>query len=203
MRSFRTMREHANQAAAFARQRELQIEHFKQLQETFEAAKAAFQWQIANTALPEAPAVTQIQQDSAARTAVTTPRRQKRDRSHRLRVSLPRWFVNCVWELAVHEADGVWTTLFLPVNVRPHGAVVFDYVEAGDVDAVRDLLDSDRLSLRDQRYSNYRQDESLFDVSLPAQDGSKGQASLLIAGGSRCRPARTLPIPAKEEHTIP
>lgn len=197
------MREHANQAAAFARQRELQIEHFKKLQETFEAAKAAFQGQIANPALLEPPAVTQAQHDSAARTAVTESRRHKHDRSYRVRVSLPRWFVNCVWELGVHEADGVWTTLFLPVNVRPHGAVVFDYVEAGDVDAVRDLLDSDRLSLRDHRYSDYRQDESLFDVSLPAQDGSKGQASLLIAGGSRCRPTRTLPIPAKEEHTIP
>jgi hypothetical protein len=157
------MREHANQAAAFARQRELQIEHFKQLQETFEAAKAAFQGQIANPAHLEPPAVTQAQHDSAARTAVTESRRHKHDRSYRVRVSLPRWFVNCVWELGVYETDGVWTTQIWPVNVRPTSAVVFEYVENGDVEAVRGLLHSRKLSLRDHMHS-WDGDLSLFEV---------------------------------------
>jgi len=36
------MREHANHSAELSLQRELQIEHFKQLHETVEAANATF-----------------------------------------------------------------------------------------------------------------------------------------------------------------
>jgi len=149
----RTMREHANQAAAFALQRELQIEHSKQLQNTVEAAKVAFLGQVTSSTLLEPAGSIQTQQTSVIKPFATRPIRQKRDRSYRLRLSLPRWFVNCVWELAVHEADGVWTTQIWPVNLRHHDAVVFEYVQSGDVEAVSRLLQSGQLSMRDRMLS--------------------------------------------------
>lgn len=78
-------------------------------------------------------------------------------------MGLPRWFVNCVWELGVHEADGVWTTQIWPVNLRPSSSVVFDYVASGDVEAVRELLRSGHLSVRDQAQDEY-EDMSIFEV---------------------------------------
>ena len=153
----------ANQAAAFATQRELQIEHFRQLKEAVEEAKAAFFGQVTNPTPMGSAVVVQTQQTSIARTDAAKSSRSRRDRSYRLRVSLPRWFVNCVWELGVHEADGVWTTQIWPVNVRPESAVVFEYVEDGDVEAVDKLLHSRQLSLRDHMRS-WDGDLSLFEV---------------------------------------
>ena len=49
------------------------------------------------------------------------------------------------------------------MNVRPTSAVVFEYVENGDVDAVRELLHSRKLSLRDHMHS-WDGDLSLFEV---------------------------------------
>jgi hypothetical protein len=153
------------QVAAFAIQRQLQIEHFKQLQESFEAAKAAFLGQTAIQSRPELADPPQTQQALVVRVGTPNSNRPKRDRSYRLRVSLPRWFVHCVWELGAHEEDGVWKTVFWPVNLRPKSAVAFDYVKSGNVEAVRKLLQSRHLSIRDHMY-HWGRNMSLFDVSL-------------------------------------
>ena len=113
----------------------------------------AFLGQVTSSTLLEPAGSIQTQQTSVIKTSATRPIRQKRDRSYRLRLSLPRWFVNCVWELAVHEADGVWTTQIWPVNLRHHDAVVFEYVQSGDVEAVSRLLQSGQLSMRDRMLS--------------------------------------------------
>jgi hypothetical protein len=163
---YRTMREHVEQAAAIALQSELQTEHFEQLQETVEAAKAVFLGRTTNQTLSESSGSTQAQNTVAVRSGARRPRRSKRDRSYRLRVSLPHWFVNCVWELGLHEADGVWTTQIWSVNVRPSTAVVFEYVQSGDVEAVRELLQSGQLSIRDHMDCGLHFPQmSLFEVS--------------------------------------
>ena len=153
------MRESARHAAAFA----LQSEHIKQLHNTVETGNAVLLGHITNSTLLEPAASIQTRQTSVVRTGPAKSRKSRPDRSYRFRVSLPRWFVNCVWELGVHEADGVWTTQIWPVNVRPTSAVVFEYVENGDVDAVRELLHSRKLSLRDHMRS-WDGDLSLFEV---------------------------------------
>jgi hypothetical protein len=155
------MRESAKHVAAFA----LQSEHIKQLHNTVETGNAVLLGHLTNSTLLEPATATRTQQTSLITTGASNTERQKRNKSYRLRVNLPRWFVNCVWELGVHQADGVWTTQIWPVNVRPSSAVVFDYVSSGDVEAVRELLQSGKLSMRDYRDGHYKE-ESLFEVSI-------------------------------------
>jgi len=151
------MRESAKHAAAFA----LQSKHIKQLHNTVETGNAALLGRITNSN-PSGPAASaQTQQTAMIRAGAN----KKRNKSYRLRVSLPRWFINCVWKLGVHEADGVWTTQVWTVNVRPSSAVVFDYVKSGDVKVVRELLQSGGLSMRDHISHRYG-DSSIFDVSV-------------------------------------
>jgi hypothetical protein len=181
------MRESARHAAAFA----LQSEHIKQLHNTVTTGNAALLGHLTNSTLLEPATTSRTQQPSVIGTTSTKMKRQKRGRSYTLRVNLPRWFVKCVWELAVHEADGVWTTQIWPVNVRPRSAVVFEYVESGDVEVIRDLLQSGQLSIRDH-WGDRSEDLSLLEVSLITQCGSKGQVSLLFAGGGRPWTSRAL-----------
>jgi hypothetical protein len=155
------MRESTKHAAAFA----LQSEHIRRLHDIVETGNAVLLGHLANSNLLEPSAFAQTGQNSVLRNSATSLRRQKRGRSYRLRVSLPRWFVKCVWELGVHEADGVWTTQIWPINVRPSNALVFDYVRSGDVKDVRELLRSGHLSLRDHTSFNGKE-LSIFQVSL-------------------------------------
>jgi hypothetical protein len=149
------MRESAKHAAAFA----LQSEHIKQLHNTVETGNATLIGHLTNSHILEPMASAQTEQTSRVGTT------RKRNKSYRLRVSLPHWFINCVWELGVHEADGVWTTQIWNVNVRPSTAVVFEYVRSGDVKVVRELLQSGRLSMRDHM-SCTDGNMSIFDVSV-------------------------------------
>jgi hypothetical protein len=152
------MRESAKHAAAFA----LQSEHIKQLHNTVTTGNAALLGHLSNSHILEPVTSARTQQTSMIRAAGAT---KKRNKSYRLRISLPSWFVNCIWELGVHEADGVWTTQIWPVNVRPRSAVVFEYVESGDVEAVRGLLRSGSLSMRDHTPFKGK-NVSIFDVSV-------------------------------------
>lgn len=68
---------------------------------------------------------------------------------HRYRLALPRWLVGCVWEFSMHECDSVWTFQLAPINIRPAHTYAFDFVRGGDVGAVRELLRSRKLSVRD------------------------------------------------------
>lgn len=192
------MRESAKHAAAFT----LQSEHIKQLHNTVETGNAVLLGHMNNSALLAPAAVFQKQQNSLDRAGAARPSRSKRDRSYRFRVSLPRWFVNCVWELGVHEADGVWTTQIWPVNVRPDCAVVFEYVRSGDVEAVRELLKSRQLSLRDHM-RRWDGDLSLFEVTSLDRTRLRWPSKLTFAGGSHRRPTRALPISATRELSIP
>jgi hypothetical protein len=80
---------------------------------------------------------------------MTSDDRRKRTWLCKFRVSLPLWLVNRVWEFGLREADGGWTAQLYPIMVRPRDTYVFDFVYSGDVDAVRRLLRSGQLSVRD------------------------------------------------------
>jgi hypothetical protein len=102
----------------------------------------------------------------------------------------------------MHEADGVWTTQIWPVNVRPRSALVFECVESGDVKAVRNLLQSGQLSIRDHK-SGVSKDLSLFEVSFITKDSCKFQASLPFAAGGPPWASRALQVFATRELDLP
>lgn len=79
----------------------------------------------------------------------TFDERQKRTWSCKVKVSLPLWLVNRVWEFGLREAEGGWTAQLHPIMMRPYNTYVFDFVYSGDVDTVRRLLSSGQLSVRD------------------------------------------------------
>jgi hypothetical protein len=90
----------------------------------------------------------------------------KRPSARTLRLALPRWLSNYIWEFAVHELDGGWNFRVRSVNVRPNGSFVFDVVRSGNVDAVRKLLTSGELSVSDHECDEYEPwDSSLLLVS--------------------------------------
>lgn len=66
------------------------------------------------------------------------------------RIPLPRFFVNCAWEFATYQSDGVWTFQIRPISVRSYGSLAFDAVRSGDVVAVPKLLETKQLSIWDQ-----------------------------------------------------
>jgi hypothetical protein len=95
----------------------------------------------------------------------------KRTKARTYRLRLPSWLIDCVWEFGVHTSANAWTAQIYTVNVRPWNSCVFDAVRSGDTKAVRRLLESGRLSLRDRvRYSGAlnepdRPDETLLEAS--------------------------------------
>lgn len=105
---------------------------------------------------------------STSRVATKTSRYGK---SRRFRVSLPRWLVGRIWELGLHQCDNVWTVQLASINVRPARTYVFDFVRAGDVEAVRKLLNSGQLSVQDREYKYTWQDpRTLLEASLMHQN---------------------------------
>jgi hypothetical protein len=77
-------------------------------------------------------------------------KKSQNDRSHRFHLPLPVWLVGNVWELGVRQCNGAWTFQLSPVNIRPRHTYVFDFVRAGDIEAVRELLRSGKLSVHDR-----------------------------------------------------
>jgi hypothetical protein len=93
------------------------------------------------------------------------PHRQlRRKMVYKLRLSLPRWFSESVWDFGVYASEGTWTIHLRHMNARPWNAYVFDFVESGDVEAVRRLLQSGHLSFQDCSGST-----NLLEVSLDTE----------------------------------
>lgn len=82
-----------------------------------------------------------------------------------LRISLPRWFTNRVWEIGTYDVglDNVHSLPLRSINLRPHNSLVFEAVRAGDVEGVQKLLAYKHLSIMDHAY---REDEGFPDLNL-------------------------------------
>jgi hypothetical protein len=78
------------------------------------------------------------------------PKTPKDGTEHKFRLALPRRLVKCIWEFSVLECDNAWTFQLKPVNIRPAHTYAFDFVRAGDVSAVRELMRSRQLSIQDR-----------------------------------------------------
>jgi hypothetical protein len=91
-------------------------------------------------------------------------KRYQNSRSYRCRLPLSAWLVGSVWELGVRQCNSVWTLQFSPVNIRPGHTYAFDFVRAGDIGSVRELLKAGHLSIHD-RDSTGTSGNTLLEVS--------------------------------------
>jgi hypothetical protein len=159
------MRESARQAASFT----LQSHKLEKLQASIEAGNTALIERVTASATQiMASRTASLQQPSLEiNTVFSRPLaiRGRHGKMRSYRLSLPRWLVGCVWEFSMHESHNVWTFQLSPVNIRPAHTYVFDFVRAGDVEAVRDLLRSRKLSVRDCEQTK-RGASTLLEVSL-------------------------------------
>jgi hypothetical protein len=98
---------------------------------------------------------------------VLTRQSTKHTRAHTFRLGLPTWLVDCVWEFGVHASASVWSVQVYSINIRPYYSCVFEVVHRGDVKAVRELLASGQLSLRDRAHEWDGHDYTLLEASKP------------------------------------
>lgn len=101
---------------------------------------------VSNTSLPANLQVKDTQE--VARTG-----RSERKSFSRFRISLPAWLVQRAWEFGVRASENGWEFRIHPVTLRPNDSFAFQVVESGSVSAVRKLLTSGELALRDQLFS--------------------------------------------------
>jgi hypothetical protein len=96
---------------------------------------------------------------------VGKPKTRKRQPLHKIRIALPRIFTDCVWEFGLQGSENGWEMQLHPVNERPWDSFVFNVVQSGCVSAIRALLESGDLSMRDHAAaSQYLPCRSLLDV---------------------------------------
>jgi hypothetical protein len=73
----------------------------------------------------------------------------KRQSSRKLRLALPRWLTDTVWEFAMHECEAGWNFRVRPIDIRRYGSFPFEIVRSGDVKAVKNLFATGELSVSD------------------------------------------------------
>ena len=141
------MRQHMQQAANAA----LYSERLSRLQDTIESGNSQLLGHV--TALahremdPSSPRLDLGQQH-------TRPKRPehkglKRKKVYQVRLSLPRWFPESVWDFGMYVSEGTWAVCLQQKNVRPGDTYIFKIVASGDVEAVRHLLQAGYLSFLD------------------------------------------------------
>jgi hypothetical protein len=146
------MRETAKHATALT----LQSQRIESLQDSFESGNTALIGHI------EKLSATKLTNGSWTHQGLTSAhdkgpgvlrrRSTKRTKAHTFRLGLPTWLVDCVWEFGVHASASVWSVQVYSINIRPQYSCVFEVVRRGNVKAVRELLASGQLSLRDRAH---------------------------------------------------
>jgi hypothetical protein len=148
------VRESARHAAALS----LQAQRLVMLQTAVESGNLALMGHITTSASRKVdPAGNPSQQthDNGHVVGRRSPRkRPKNSTEYKFLLALPHRLVKCIWEFSVHECDNAWTFQLKPVNIRPARTYAFDFVRAGDVRAVRELIRSRQLSAQDREPSS-------------------------------------------------
>jgi hypothetical protein len=145
------VRESVRNAAALT----LQAQRVDMLQTSIESGNLALIGHITTFASQQATTSGGNTTQKAHEERPVTGRRKlsKRPRNgteYKFRLALPHRLVKCIWEFSVHECDSAWTFQLKPVNIRSARTYAFDFVRAGDVGAVRELLRSRQLSVQDR-----------------------------------------------------
>jgi hypothetical protein len=158
------MQQTANHAAALS----LQSRQLERLQASVQSGNLALFGHITTFASQQIASCDEPAQRTVSKQHISPTRlarkRVKQGIDYTFRLRLPRRLVDCVWEFGVHECDNVWTFQLKPINIRPAHTFVFDFVRAGDTDAVRELLRSGQLSVHDRQASK-NGNKTLLEVS--------------------------------------
>jgi len=123
----------------------------------------------------------------------------KRRPLRKIRIALPRFFTDCVWEFGLQESENGWAMQLHPVNERPLKSPVFDVVRSGNVPAVRALLECGVLSMQDHAaVSNVRPRSRMTLLDVSSNRRSLNHQWILIFDTDSCNhgPLRTLRIPS-------
>jgi hypothetical protein len=127
---------------------------------------------------------------------VSSEEKRKRRPKRKLRLALPRWFTDTVWEFGASACNAGWIFQLDPINVRPFGTYAFDVVRSGNVGRVRKLLASGELSGSDYECDLHRsRHNSLPEVSPSSCLRIADMCLMVMVDRSRRRPPRTLRFP--------
>lgn len=150
------------------------------------------------------PIATGSSQSTPSSFASVDNRRQQahktRQSSLKVRLKLPRWFTQTVWEFVTYDIGDGWMFQVRPINIRPRGTRAFAAVRSGDVETVKRLLASGELSASDCEHSRFSEHRSLLTVSqicLRDQQVSDKEADC-----SRSRALRALRLFVKRVPTL-
>jgi len=156
------MRQHMQQAATAA----LHSERLSRIQDTLESGNSRLLGHVTALARRELEP-SSLRPDVRQRNTPQRPPRKglKQKKVCEVRLSLPQWFSQSVWDLGMYASEGIWAIRLRQRNIRPSHAYVFEVVESGDIETVRQLLQSGHLSFQDCA-GPLRWCKNLLEVSL-------------------------------------
>lgn len=85
--------------------------------------------------------------------------------SRKLRLKLPLWFTQTVWEFGTYTYGDGWVFQLRLVYIRSRATPAFAAVRAGNLEVVRKCLALGELSASDYEYSRFGEHRSLLTVS--------------------------------------
>jgi hypothetical protein len=121
--------------------------------------------------------------------------------SRKLRLKLPPWFTQTVWEFGTYTCGDGWVFQLRLVNIRSRTTPAFAAVRAGNLEVVRTCLALGELSASDCEYSRFGEHRSLLTVSRSCLVGY--QISDKKTGCSSSRALRALRFPTTGIPTLP
>ncbi|KAF2229286.1 hypothetical protein EV356DRAFT_456130 [Viridothelium virens] len=74
---------------------------------------------------------------------------KRKDRKSNIRIVLPSWLCNRVWEVAISQSQSSWGITIHTYNVVPKDSLIIKYCQLGDVGGIRRLVKSREGSLFD------------------------------------------------------
>jgi hypothetical protein len=140
------MRQHAQQAATAS----LHSERLSRIQDTLESGNSQLLGYV--TALAHRGMdPSSLRLDLGQNTRLERPARKqlKRKKVYQVRLSLPRWFSESIWDFGMYVQEGSWAVCLQYKNMRPWETYIFKVLTSGDIEAVRHLLQSGHLSFQD------------------------------------------------------
>jgi len=156
------IRQEADQLAMMERHNASNDLHLHKLDRTIQAGHADIRSQISSLEQQ----VSDLSHSVLSTARVTSDDERRRRPKRRLRLALPRWFTDTVWEFGASACNAGWIFQLDPINVRPFGTYAFDVVRSGNVGRVRKLLASGELSGSDYECDLHRsRHNSLPEVS--------------------------------------
>lgn len=140
------MRQHVQQAATAA----LHSERLSRIQDTLESGNSRLLGHVTALARRELEP-SSLRPDVGQHNTPKRPPRKglKREKVYEVRLSLPRWFSQSVWDLGMYASEGIWAICLQQRNMRPWDTYIFEVVRSGDIESVSHLLRSGHLSFQD------------------------------------------------------